>query len=169
MSFWPPDGLWRVTAAPGVDGITVVPVGGASGVYTQPVPAALNTGPAHQLLMFFVGGISASGNTAIWTPTAGTRFNLAGAFITITGNATRAVASGSQVTLRDGGTADIWGGTVFLPAAAGTTIGNDIILGPVTFDAPYRSSALNNVLNVRLAAALTAGACSVSAWGFETT
>lgn len=166
MSVWPPDGLFRITVPSGSS--IPVSLGANEGFFPQPIPTTGTPTPV-QVSMFFVGGITASGNTAIWTPAAGNRFNLLGAYITITGNATRAVASGTQITLRDGGTVDIIGASVFIPGAAGTAIGQDIILGPWNLNAAYRSSAVNSVLNVRLAAALTAGTATVTAWGFETT
>jgi hypothetical protein len=163
---WPPDGLWRITVPSGSS--IPISVSALLGIYPQPIPVTGTPTPI-QVSMFQVGGITASGNTAIWTPAAGNRFNLLGGLIVLSGNSTRAVASGTSITLRDGGTVDIWGGNVFIPAAAGTTIGNDIILGPFNLNAAYRSSAVNNVLNIRLAAALTAGAAACSVWGFETT
>jgi hypothetical protein len=169
MSYWPSDGLWRVTSQPGVDGIQVIPVGGETGTYYQPVPQSLLSSTPFNLLSFYVSAITATGNTAVWTPTAGTRFNLLGWRIDVSGNASRAAGSSHQFQLRDGATTPIAGITVFIPGAAGTVMGNDVSSGWNLYGTPMRSTAVNNVLNLNNAAVLATGQASVLVVGFETT
>ena len=167
MSVWPPDGLWRITVPSGSTIPISVPAGGV-GSWEQPVPT---TGSPAQfpLVVANATAISASGNTAVWTPSGGTtRFNLMGFCITISGNASRAAGSATIVQLRDGATNVVFACEVFIPGAAGTTMGNDIVIGPTHYGAPFRSAAIANALNLNLQAALATGQAACSAWGFET-
>ena len=112
-------------------------------------------------------GVNAAGSTAVWTPAAGKSFRLMGFTFAISGNATQAAANPRNFSLVDGAGTTIWRANLFIPGAAGTTMGNDV-LHTVTLPANgYLSAAPNTVLNVNLAVALTAGTVSVHAWGTE--
>jgi len=98
------------------------------------------------------------GSTALWTPAAGKKFRIMGFKCFIPSTAT--TAGGSTITLKDGAA------TVFTLAVLGTTTQivnyqqTDMVNG-------YLSAAANNVLNIDLSAALTAGAVVVDVWGAE--
>ena len=170
MSVWPPDGQFRVTVAQGSQGLPVVPIGGAGGVYLQPAPApGVLSGNVFQAVTAQQTGVSASGSTAVWTPTAGTRFNLEGWLLVVTGNASRGSAASTTFQLRDGATTVFASTACFVPGAAGTAMGADFTPGWVMYSPPYRSAAVNNVLNLNLAVALVNGGASLHVMGFETT
>lgn len=110
---------------------------------------------------------TASGNTAVWTPTAGKKFRLMRFRVMITANA--ATAGGAVVTVKfQDATTDIASATdVYVPGTAVTTglgafssewidLGNGVL-----------SAATNNVLNVNLSAALTSGNVRVLVAGIE--
>lgn len=166
MTVWPPDGLWRVVGPPGGGGDPViVDISGPLGTYPQPIPAT-----ATPLLMFTTGVVTANGNTTVWTPAAGKRFNLVGFSLWVSGASTRSTTSATQIQLRDG-TAGAGIFHVIFPYILNATavqIGQDVIY-PVSLPAPYASAAVNNALTMNLGAALTAGGAVCNAWGFETT
>lgn len=107
-----------------------------------------------------------AGNTVCWDPTAGTRFRLLGGVVTVSAQSTFAVAANNVFNLYDDvaamNIAYFW---FWVTAVAGTT--------PVVtfaFDLRpngYLSTAINNNLNVNLAAALTAGAVTGFVYGTE--
>lgn len=109
---------------------------------------------------------TASGNTALWTPTTGKKFRLMRFKVQITGNATLGGAAVLSVGLQDA-TTDI-GVThdVYVPAAAlNTMTGYDS--GWINLGNGKISAAANNVLNVNLSAAITAGNARVIVCGTE--
>ena len=98
------------------------------------------------------------GSTALWTPAAGKKFRILGFKVAIPSTAT--TAAGSTITLKDGA------GTVFTLAVLGAT--TQIVTYQQTgMMNGYLSAAADNVLNVDLSAALTAGAVVVDVWGTE--
>jgi hypothetical protein len=113
-----------------------------------------------ELLIFHSGAITAAGPTAVWIPTAGKRARVKG-FSIIVDPATTS-AAGSLCTILDGAAAvdDFLALGVAAPAV------------PLRWQAPLpgeglRSAAANNVINVNLSAALTAGEVYVNIWGVE--
>ena len=98
------------------------------------------------------------GSTALWTPGSGNKFRILGFKVFIPSTAT--TAAGSTITLKDDAT------TIFTLAVLGTTTQivnyqhSNMVNG-------YLSAAADNVLNVNLSAALTAGAVVVDVWGVE--
>jgi hypothetical protein len=111
---------------------------------------------------------AAAGNTAVWTPTAGLWFRLMRYLVEVTGDATQAAGGVLTITLFDGAagvTNQVL--SVYVPAAALNTHGVLYSSGWITLDNGFRSVAVNNVLNVNLSAALTAGAVRVLACGNE--
>lgn len=169
MTAWPPDGLFRIAPDPDSSGFPVVVAGGITGVYTQPVPPASLTVTPNPVLVQTSGAVTAAGNTALWTPTSGKRFCLVAWAITISGNASRAAGAATAVQLRDGAATIIADYSVFIPGSSVTTLtGDDIILTNPNLGVPFASAAVNNVLNVNIAAALATGQLRATAWGFET-
>lgn len=107
---------------------------------------------------------TAAGNTAVWTPAAGKKFRLMKVYLKVTSNSTLAAAGILLAQLFDGaagviGVAD----NVFIPGS-GNQVHQDY-----QFDLGngYLSAAANNVLNINLSAALTAGVVSITVSGTE--
>jgi hypothetical protein len=114
---------------------------------------------------------SASGTTALWTPTSGKKFRLMKLQIQLPSNATLAAAAVLTVSLLDGAsdiaiTHDFYVGQVALTSATALFTsgedGNWLDLGNGIL-----SSTINNVLNVNLSAALASGKVRVVAIGTE--
>ena len=116
--------------------------------------------------VFKTATATASGNTALWTPTSGKKFNLMGLIVSIPNDVATSGGADIDVTFQDGSTDMGIGFTFFAPSAAGTTAG---LAGGFTqqFGAGKLSATANNVLNVNLSAALTAGKVRVTAYGTE--
>lgn len=121
----------------------------------QRAPARLITGTANQNT---AGGLATgAGNTAVWTPGSGKKFNILKYMIGVVGNAATTGGGVITISLQDGSTAIGHAHYVYIPATglAGAAIYMSpwIDLGPVG----YPSSAANNVLNINLSAAVTGG------------
>lgn len=111
---------------------------------------------------------TATGDTAVWTPTSGKKVRLMRYQIQISGNAAQAVAGDFDIVLRDATTAIGVGLTVYVPGAgAGAKPSDGLASGWVDLGNGFLSAAANNVLNVNLSAALTAGKVRVVACGTE--
>ena len=111
---------------------------------------------------------AAAGNTALWTPTAGQKFRLMRYLVTVTGNAILAAGAVLTVSLFDGGAgATGQAHDIFVPAAATSLEGFIYNSGWIDLGNGVLSAAANNVLNVNLSAALTAGNVRVIACGTE--
>jgi len=101
--------------------------------------------------------------TAVWTPTAGKKFRVMGG--TIIPAAGMGAAGVEKISLLDSATDIGLNFQTYLPIAASIQHQPQI-----TFDLKpngYLSAAANNVLNVTLTTAITAGAISVTVWGTE--
>lgn len=101
--------------------------------------------------------------TAIWTPAAGKKFRLMG--YVICPDAGLAAAGIQLITFLDQAAAITIAHQTYLPIAASIT--HQV---PIVVNLPgngYLSSAANNVLNVTLTSACTAGAISVFVYGTE--
>jgi hypothetical protein len=108
------------------------------------------------------GGFTAAGNTAFWTPAAGKKFRLLGGILTISKEA--ACAGAQYIMLLD---AAGWIMRFDISNAALVATGNVIV---IPFNLPrngYLSTAANNVLNLKLNGAFTAGSCALVTWGTE--
>jgi hypothetical protein len=109
---------------------------------------------------------TASGNTALWTPTSGKKFRLMGYAIYVPGDVATTGGGEIDVTFQDSSTGLGFGFTFFAPAAststAGATHSGFVVLGNGIL-----SSAANNVLNVNLSAALSSGKIRVTVLGTE--
>ncbi len=119
------------------------------------------------LTIFKTVQATASGNTAIWTPTTGKKFRLKRIHISIGDDATITSGGHLAITFQDATTAIGLGFDTWLASAAGTADG-------IAFDVPmfdlgfgYLSSAANNVLNVNLSSALSGGSVRVTVAGTE--
>ena len=99
-----------------------------------------------------------AGSTALWTPAAGKKFRLMGYNWTVGSNTTAAVQT--VVQLMDNAT-----GISVLFTMGATTSG---VSNTTNFNGNgYLSVAANNVLNINLSNAMTAGQIYVTAWGCE--
>lgn len=114
--------------------------------------------------IFKTATATASGNTALWTPTTGKKFRLMRLVFQLTGNAAQSVAGVLTIDLQDNTTSTNISFSAFVPGVAGTTfadyqyidLGNGIL-----------SAAANNVLNINLSSALTSGNVRIIAMGTE--
>jgi hypothetical protein len=110
---------------------------------------------------------TATGSTAIWTPGTGNKFRLLAYRIQVTADATLAAAGRLTISLLDSAT-DIAQDLVAAVPAAGLTVGDDYDSGWTQLGYfGILSAAANNVLNVNLSAALTAGLVNVLVAGTE--
>lgn len=110
---------------------------------------------------------TASGDTALWTPTSSKKFRVQAYSIQITADAATAGGADIDVILRDSTTALPIAFSVFVPAVAGTAFGNTSGTGWCTIGNGILSALANNVLNINLSAALTSGKVRVIVTGTE--
>lgn len=110
---------------------------------------------------------TASGDTAVWAPTTGKRWQLLRFQIFATADAAQTAGGVITVTLRDVTTSTGLAIPVYVPTTGGTVLGGWasgwIDVGPYG----VRAAAINTNLNVHLSSALTAGSISVMACGTE--
>lgn len=116
--------------------------------------------------VFKTATATASGDTALWTPTSGKKFRLMRYIIHVTGGATLASGADLDIVLRDATTPLNLGHSLYVPAAAGTTLGG-FSTGWINLGNGPLSTTNNNVLNINLSAALTAGKVRVTCCGTE--
>lgn len=121
-----------------------------------------------QPTVFKQASATSSGSTALWTPASGKKFVLMRYMVTVTEEATLGAAADLTISLLDAA-ADIGQNHIlYVPNAAFGGIGEAytspwIDLGTTGIT----SAAINQVLNINLSAALTAGKCNVIACGIE--
>lgn len=110
---------------------------------------------------------TASGNTALWTPTSGKKFRLMRYRLELSADA--ATSGGALMTLKfQDATTDMPAAhSVYVPAVSGTAFGNGYQPGWVDFGNGILSAVADRVLNVNLSAALTSGTCRVMCAGVE--
>ncbi len=111
--------------------------------------------------------LTAAGDTAVWTPAASKKFRVMRYFIQVTQNAAAAAPGMLEILLRDATTPTGVGFSVFIPGAAGTTLGSEVSTPWVDLGNGIPSAAANNVLNGNLSFALTAGEVRIVAIGTE--
>jgi hypothetical protein len=114
---------------------------------------------------FFTATATASGDTALWTPTSGKKFRLMRYMIGVTGDLAAGTGTEVDVVLRDSTTATAAALSFWASATAGATPGFNS--GWVDLGNGILSAAANNVLNINLSAALTSGKVRVVACGTE--
>jgi hypothetical protein len=107
-------------------------------------------------------GASAAGSTALWTPAAGKKFRLMGGVGSLPiGTTTAAILS---ISLLDAaGVIISWNISPGALAATSQVTKMDFLFN----GNGYLSTAANNVLNIQLSNALTAGSCTFTVWGCE--
>ena len=107
---------------------------------------------------------AAAGNTALWTPAAGLKFRLMRVHMSITSNAAAAAAAVLLSQLLDGATFFGISDNNYIPLAGVIQQHQNFV-----FDLGngYLSAAANNVLNINLSFALTAGILDVTVAGTE--
>jgi|SRR5579864_1562919 len=109
---------------------------------------------------------NALGNTIVWTPAVGKRFRLMRYSITVTANASLAVAGLEEITLNDAGAAIGLAESVALPNAAGAGVAL-LDTGWRDIGNGYVSTAINQSLQVNLGTALATGEVRVNVAGTE--
>ena len=114
---------------------------------------------------------STTGDTPIWTPSAGRRYRLLGYIITISSNATLAAAGMLAIKLRDGTTVDIVTHNVYVPQTAENKLASDWSTGFVDLGAGgglgVQGGAVTRALNLSLSTALATGIVDVQVFGTE--
>jgi len=116
---------------------------------------------------FKSASITASGNTAVWTPTSGKKFRLMRFIVMLTADAATSGGAEIDITFQDSTTDLGFKASCFVPAVAGTAFGNGFSSGWIDWGNGKLSALANNVLNGNLSAALTSGKCTIHAIGTE--
>jgi hypothetical protein len=109
-----------------------------------------------------VGGIASAGATAVWTPAGGKKFRVMGGLIALSKEA--ACAGAESIALKDSAATFL---EVDISNAALVATGQVEIIPFAYPGNGYLSTAADNVLNVNLGGALTAGVLTVNVWGCE--
>lgn len=120
-------------------------------------------------ITFKTATATASGNTAVWTPTSGKKFRLMRYQIELSENATLAVAALITVKFQDSTTDFGYQHDLYIPAAALTNTGNAYRSGWIDMGNGYLSTTANNVLNFNIGGgnALTGGQFRINVAGTE--
>lgn len=139
-------------------GVAGTPAGGVLTVQGAATPAVFKSASA-----------TATGNTAVWTPTTGKKFRLLRFSIELTANAIQTVAGVITVSFQDATTGIGISKDVYVPTVIiGSAIGVGYESGWISLgDLGILSAAANNVLNVNLTTALTGGNVRVNTAGTE--
>jgi hypothetical protein len=118
--------------------------------------------------IFKTATATASGDTALWTPTSGKKFRLLRYKIEVTADAATSGGADIDIQLRDS-TTGLAGAamSLYVPGTSVTTTAGRISSGWVDLGNGQLSAAANNVLNINLSAALTSGKARVVAVGTE--
>lgn len=109
---------------------------------------------------------TASGSTALWTPTSGKKFRLMRYRVEVTNSATAASPGDMDIIFKDASTSMAAAHSVSIPSSAAGGIGS-WDSGWIDLGNGILSAAANNVLNVDLSFALTAGKVRVMCAGTE--
>ena len=135
--------------------------GGATGADT--------VSPSRNVTKLHAVSATATGNTAVWTPAAGTKFVVTCVGLNVDGNSTQTTGGDITIQLEDGTTPIVgflW--TVFVPSTAGS--GGELLDEPIScFPNGFISSTTAQALNVNLSSALTAGHVTIRVYGQEAT
>lgn len=111
---------------------------------------------------------TASGNTAVWTPTSGKKFRLMRYKIDVPANA--AISGGGvvvDITFQDSSTDMNQGTSLFIPTTAVTTSVGGFTTGWIDLGNGILSASANNVLNINLSSTLTTSKVRVQVCGTE--
>lgn len=117
--------------------------------------------------IFRTATATTSGNTTLWTPTAGKKFRLMRYKVIVTNDAAQSAAGNISIDLRDASTSMNQTFDVFIPATAATTMGGGWQSGWIDLGNGILSAAADNVLNINLNAALTSGKVRVLVAGTQ--
>lgn len=117
--------------------------------------------------IFKTATATASGDTALWTPTSGKKFRLLRFKIEATQEAATSGGGDIDVVLRDSTTATSAAMSFYAPSTSVTTTPGVISTGWLDLGNGIISAAANNVLNINLSAALSSGKVRVVACGTE--
>lgn len=122
----------------------------------------------HYLSTFKSVQTAATGDTAVWTPASGKKFRLKRLFVMVTQDAATSGGGVITIKLRDSTTDmnltfDLWVPSATIAAPIGVAFSS----GSVDLGFGVLSATINNVLNVNLSAALSAGKCRVTVSGTE--
>lgn len=109
---------------------------------------------------------TASGDTAVWTPTSGKKFRLMRFRIEVTGQSTQAVSGNLEIIFRDASTGMPIGCSIFVPSVSLNQFAS-YSTGWIDLGNGILSAAANNVLNINLGAALATGEARVIVCGTE--
>lgn len=133
----------------------------------NPYPTSSTVVTEPVLLDFKTAFLSASGDTALWTPAAGKAVRITKLSITAPNNTTKTAGNNLNVTLK--GTSKVWavhtlwipstlGALLTAPGAAGT---GNINLGPGF------KAAVDEVISINLSTSVDTGGIRINAWGLE--
>ena len=111
--------------------------------------------------------VTASGDTAVWTPTTGKKFRVMRFMIAVQGLSTTSAGGAVAITLRDATTAILHTFNINVPATALTGAALLYESNWIDLGNGYLSAVANNVLNVNLGTAFTAGGVDVFVIGCE--
>jgi hypothetical protein len=117
--------------------------------------------------IFKTAQATASGNTAVWTPTSGKKFRLMRFIIDVTSNSSQ--VSGGVITFnfQDASSALGLSFDAFVPTTAVTTVLGGYTSGWIDIGNGFLSALANNVLNINLSAALATGNVRITVCGTE--
>jgi len=157
----------------GSDGTNTRDIATDAGGHQQVVTGAVTDGAGTYTTLrtpnvFKTAAASASGNTALWTPTSGKKFRLMRLIVTVPANVSLAAGAVFTISFQDATTAMPLAFDIYVPTTAvTTTAGVAFSSGWIDLGNGLLSAAANNVLNVNLSAALATGTCRVTAAGVE--
>ena len=117
--------------------------------------------------IFKTAQATASGNTALWTPAGGKKFRLMRFKVQVTDNSATSGGAVISIGLQDSTTDLALTHDVWLPSAGLTGAINGWDSGWIDLGNGKLSAAANNVLNINLSAALSAGNVRVTCCGTE--
>lgn len=109
-----------------------------------------------------VNNVSAAGNTIIWDPAAGKKFNLMGFQVLYS---KEAACAGAHTILLSDEAAAFW--RLDFSSAALVATGNIVAINVNYPGNGLHSAAADNILYLTISGALTAGKITVNAWGTE--
>lgn len=145
---------------------TLNSINGTDGMLHGDIQAVLAAQPL-QPNVFKTALVTATGDTAIWTPTTGKKFRLMGYSIEFSSNISIALGALINATLKDGSTAMGMGMSLWAPLASVAT-GSGYIGTPWRdMKNGYLSSAVNNILYLNMSGALSGGTARVNLMGRE--
>lgn len=118
--------------------------------------------------IFKTAQATASGNTALWTPTSGKKFRLLKLYVQVTAAAALASAGVLTITFQDSSTGIPIAFDVYLPASSiSAPLGDAFSSGWIDLGNGVLSATANNVLNINLSGTVSTGNVRVTCCGTE--